>query len=63
MEGSRKRGIEDGKKAGQEDETDINYGKMDGRKGWKIGGMEGRRKRGMESWKTGGRKGQKGRRI
>jgi hypothetical protein len=28
-----KRGMEDGKKAGHKDETDINYGKMGGRKG------------------------------
>jgi hypothetical protein len=54
--GRKKRDIEGRreKKAGQEEEKDIMFGKIGGREVRKIGGIEGRRKRGMEDWKKAG---------
>jgi hypothetical protein len=43
-----------GGRAGQEEEKNIKYGRMGGREIWKIGRMEGRRKRGMEDRRKAG---------
>jgi hypothetical protein len=53
--GRRKRGIEDWKKAGQEEDKYIKYGKLGGREGWKEEESEG--------WKTRRRQEKRKRRI